>query len=79
MKNRPEKVGSKSEVRCGRGTEAILDMEHNFHKTEEHGAHGELLDWQKKIIDARLKKIADDPTCLRPIETLFDDLNKLDD
>jgi hypothetical protein len=37
---------------------------------------GELPKWQKDIIDARLNKIANDPTCLRPIEELLEDLNK---
>ena len=31
----------------------------------------ELPNWQKRIIDARLQKIADDPNCLRPIEDFF--------
>ncbi|MBX2905314.1 MAG: hypothetical protein KF744_04700 [Taibaiella sp.] len=35
---------------------------------------GELPEWQKKIIDARLKKVVDDPSCLRPIDDFFDDL-----
>ena len=40
---------------------------------------GELPQWQKDLIDARLKEIADDPSCLHPIEDLFNDLDNDDD
>jgi len=37
---------------------------------------GELPQWQKDLIDKNLKEIEDNPDCLRPIEELFDELNK---
>ena len=40
---------------------------------------GELPQWQKDLIDVRLKEIADDPSCLHPIEDLFKDLDNDDD
>lgn len=39
----------------------------------------DLPQWQKDIIDARLKEIADNPGCLRPIEELFEELNNEED
>jgi len=39
----------------------------------------DLPQWQKDIIDDRLKAIADDPACLRPIDELFEELNNEDD
>ena len=37
---------------------------------------GDLPQWQKDIIDVRLKEIADNPECLRPIEELFEELDR---
>ena len=37
---------------------------------------GDLAQWQKEIIDARLKTIANHPERLHPIEELFDELNR---
>ncbi len=39
---------------------------------------GELPQWQKDIIDRDLKEIADNPQCLRPIEELFEELDRED-
>ena len=36
---------------------------------------GDLPQWQKEIIDKSLKEIADNPSCLRPIEELFKELD----
>jgi len=47
--------------------------------TDVENLEGELPDWQKDLIDTRLKEIADDPSCLRPIEELFELLDKEDD
>ena len=38
----------------------------------------ELPPWQKDLIDLRLEAIAANPTRLKPIEELFDQLNKAD-
>lgn len=40
---------------------------------------GDLPQWQKDLIDSRLKQIKEDPSCLRPIEELFEELEKEDD
>ena len=40
---------------------------------------GELPQWQKDIIDLNLKVIADNPQCLRPIQELFDELDREED
>ena len=40
---------------------------------------GELPQWQKDIIDLNLKEIADNPQCLRPIQELFDELDREED
>jgi len=40
---------------------------------------GELPQWQKDLLDKRLNKIAKDPQSLRPIEELFDELDKDED
>lgn len=36
---------------------------------------GDMPQWQKSINDSRLKKISDDPSCLRPLDGLIDELN----
>lgn len=36
---------------------------------------GDLPQWQKNLIDARLKQIAEDPSCLLPIDGLLEELN----
>jgi hypothetical protein len=64
----------------GHPTAVIIPIEEwngirNKYPDVEH-IEGELPKWQKDIIDARLKKITDNPNCLRPIEDLFEELNK---
>jgi hypothetical protein len=39
---------------------------------------GDLPQWQKNLIDKRLKIIADHPERLRPIDELFEELDKED-
>ena len=48
-------------------------------ETENEISQIDLPRWQKDLIDARLKEIADDPSYLRPIEELFELLDKEDD
>ncbi len=40
---------------------------------------GELPQWQKQLIDTRLKIIGENPERLHPIEELFDELNTEED
>ena len=39
---------------------------------------GPLPEWQKQLIDQRLEAIAQNPDRLRPIDELFDELDKED-
>lgn len=43
---------------------------------EVEAIEGDLPTWQKELLDARLKKINEDPDCLRPINELLDELDK---
>jgi hypothetical protein len=42
----------------------------------DNSGDGDLAQWQKDIIDKNLKEIADNPACLRPIDELFEELDK---
>ena len=46
---------------------------------EVESIEGDLPKWQQDLIDSRLKMIADHPERLRPIEELFEELNRDDD
>ncbi len=64
----------------GHTTAVIIPIEEwNIIRNEYPGIEGatnELPQWQKNLIDSRLKKIADNPDCLKPIEELFAELDK---
>ncbi len=38
----------------------------------------DLPQWQKDLLDARMKRIKDDPTSLHPIKQLFEELDRDD-
>jgi hypothetical protein len=67
----------------GHKTAVIIPIEQwNIIKTEYpdiESIEGDLPQWQKDLIDVRLKKIADNPECLRPIEELFEELDRDED
>lgn len=64
----------------GRATAVIIPIEDwNGIRNKYPGVEsieGDLPQWQKDIIDSRLQMIKDHPERLRPIEELFEELNR---
>ncbi len=67
----------------GQTTAVIIPIEEWNTIREKHpdldAIEGELPQWQKKLIDSRLRIVEKSPERLRPIEELFDELNREDD
>ena len=62
----------------GATTAVIVPIEEWNKITEKFSDIEELPQWQKNIIDQRQQAIAQNPATLRPIEELFEELDKDD-
>ena len=62
----------------GMTTAVVVPIDEWNRITEKYADVEQIPEWQKKIIDQRLLAISQNPSSLRPIEELFDELDKED-